>query len=104
MSVAQAQTDARDALLLSLPDSGYRTVYIDPMFYGKAPERVELVTSLEHTMDALIELHTEPSVEPIAVYVRNIDVYADTPVHTLIIGLAMFARRRNILFVVDSSL
>lgn len=104
MTVAVEHLADTERTLSSFRDRGYRVILIDPMHYGPEPDGVETVTSLEHTVDALIDLHTEPVVDRILVYVRNVDVYVGTPVHTLLTGLTLFGRRRGILLLVDTGL
>lgn len=104
MSTAVQPFVSAGKLLSPFLELGYRVILIDPMHYGPEPTGVETVVSLEHTVDALIDLHTEPIVENILVCVRNIDVFAGSSVHTLLSGLMLFGRRLGIVLIVDNGL
>lgn len=97
------ETHTRPDLLSVAVASGYRTILIDTRPYGDIPDEVEVVSSMEHTVDVLVDLHTEPIVEPILVYVRNHEPFIGTPVQTLLAGLSMYSRRRGIVVAIDTS-
>lgn len=85
-----------------LVETSSRVILIDPMSDEDHVSGVEVVKTLEHTVDALVDLHTEPIIDPITVIVQNPEVFVNTPAQTLLSGLALYSRRRGILLVFDT--
>lgn len=101
---AVTQSPPATRLIDFLVEEGARVILIDPMSEDDRHAGVEVVSTLEHTVDALIDLHTEPIIDRVTVVVQNAEVFVNTPAQTLLSGLALYARRRGILLIFNTGI